>query len=239
MQEMTSIAPMPGYGQEEAVMPRSDEEIKRDLVDELYWDYRVDASNVKAEVSDGKVRLTGTVPSYSARNAAVAAAWGIDGVGDVTNHLTVRFPPAFVTPTDAEIGSTASRTLSWNPEVHDAAIDVTVSGGVVKLEGTVDAYWKRGKAEDLVSNLRGVVDVENHLTVAPSQSPVDQDIAKDIEAALDRNVYVDAEQVTVKVEGGTVILTGKVPSNYARGRAYDAAALTPGVLRVDNNLVVG
>lgn len=44
-------------------MIRADEEIKRDLVDELYWDYRVDASNVKAEVSDGKVRLTGTVPS--------------------------------------------------------------------------------------------------------------------------------------------------------------------------------
>lgn len=219
-------------------MIRADEEIKRDLVDELYWDYRVDASNVKAEVSGGKVRLTGTVPSYSARNAAVAAAWGIDGVEEVADRLTVRFPPSLVTPTDADIEANARRTLAWNSEVYSAAIDVAVTGGVVRLEGTVDAYWKRWKAEDLVSNLRGVIDVENHLTVAPTESFVDRDVAKDIEAALERNLYIDAEEVTVKVEDGSVTLTGTVPSYYARGRAYDAAALTPGVIEVDNNTVI-
>jgi hyperosmotically inducible protein len=67
-------------------MIRTDEAIKRDLIDELYWDYRVDAFNVKAEVSDGRVELTGSVPSYSARHAAVTAAWGIDGVREVINR---------------------------------------------------------------------------------------------------------------------------------------------------------
>jgi osmotically-inducible protein OsmY len=215
-----------------------DQEIKKDLIDELYWDYRVDASSVKAEVSDGKVTLTGTVPSYSARSAAAAAAWGIDGVGGVTNLLTVRFPPSYVVPTDAEVKISAERVLAWNPDVYGAEIDVTVSGGVVRLKGTVDAYWKRWKSEDLVSNLNGVVDVENHLTVVPSESFIDKDIAKDIEAALERNQYIDAEKVTVKVEDGEVTLTGSVSNYYARGRVYDAAAFTPGVLRVDNNVIV-
>ena|GEM_PF-2507161 len=49
----------------------------------------MDASNVKAEVSDGKVELTGNVSSYSARNAAVTAAWGINGVKKVTLTGTV------------------------------------------------------------------------------------------------------------------------------------------------------
>lgn len=195
-------------------MIRTDQEIKRDLIDELYWDYRVDASDVKAEVSDGKVTLTGTVPSYSARSAAAAAAWGIDGVGGVTNLLTVRFPPTYVVPTDAEIKTSAERTLAWNPDVYSADIDVTVSGGVVRLEGTADAYWKRWKAEDLISNLSGVVDVENHLTVVPSGSFLDKDIAKDIEAALERNQYVDAEKVTVKVGDGEVTLTGTVSRSF-------------------------
>jgi osmotically-inducible protein OsmY len=219
-------------------MIRTDQAIKKDLIDELYWDYRVDASDVKAEVSDGKVTLTGTVPSYSARSAAAAAAWGIDGITGVTNLLTVRFPPAYVIPTDAEIKTSAERTLAWNSDVYSTDIDVTVSGGVVRLEGTVDAYWKRWKAEDLVSNLSGVVDVENHLAVVPSESFVDKDIAQDIESALERNQYVDAENVTVKVEDGKVTLTGTVSSYYARGTAYDAAAFTLGVLQVDNHIVV-
>lgn len=219
-------------------MIRTDEEIKRDLIDELYWDYRVDASNVKAEVSDGKVTLTGSVPSYSARNAAVTAAWGLDGVRDVTNLLAVRFPPTFDVPTDVEIKNSAERTLAWNLDVYNADIDLTVTVGLVKMEGTVDAYWKRWKAEDLVSNLRGVVDVENHLAVVPSESYVDKDIAKDIEGALERNLYVNAEEVTVRVENGKVTLTGSVSSYYARGRAYDAAAFTPGVLEVDNHIIV-
>jgi osmotically-inducible protein OsmY len=219
-------------------MIRTDQAIKKDLIDELYWDYRVDASDVKAEVSDGKVTLTGTVPSYSARSAAVNAAWAIDGVSEVTNLLSVRFPPAFAVPTDAEIKTSTERTLAWNPDVYSADIDVTVTAGVVRLEGTVDAYWRRWKAEDLVSNLRGVVDVENHLVVVPSESFVDKDIARDIEAALGRNLHVNAEEVTVKVEDGKATLTGTVPSYYARERAHDAAAFTPGVLEVDNHIVV-
>jgi osmotically-inducible protein OsmY len=219
-------------------MIRTSEEIKKDLIDELYWDNRVDASSVKAEVSDGTVTLTGTVPSYSARDAATAAAWSIEDVTGVTNLLTVRFPSDFAVPTDDEIKTSVERTLGWNPDIYSLDIDVNVKAGVIELEGTVDAYWKRWKAEDLVSNLRGVLDIENHLAVVPSESFLDKDIAKDIEEALERDLYVKAEDVTVMVEVGKVTLTGAVSSNYARNRAYEAAAFTQGVIEVDNNIVV-
>jgi hyperosmotically inducible protein len=219
-------------------MTRKDQEIKKDLIDELYWDHRVDAAEVKAQVADGKVTLTGTVPSYSARSAAASASWGIDGVKEVTNLLSVRFPTTFVVPNDVEIKTNAERTLAWNPEVYSADVDVTVIDGVVCLEGTVDAYWKRGKAEDLVSNLRGVVDIENHLAVVPSESFVDKDIAREIESAFQRSQHVDAEDVTVKVENGRVTLTGTASSYYARGRAYDVAAHSLGVVAVDNHIIV-
>jgi osmotically-inducible protein OsmY len=219
-------------------MIRTDQQIKKDIVDELYWDYRVDASNTKVEVAEGKVTLTGVVSTYTARNAAVADAWGIAGVKDVTNLLSIVFPPTFDVPADKEIKRRAEMRLAWHSGFDKVDIDISVVRGVVKLEGAVDAYWQRWKAESLVSELMGVRNIENHLTVVPGESYVDHDIAEQIESALKRNPIIDAEAVTVKVECGQVTLTGSVPTYYARGRAYSIAAQTAGVINVDNNVTV-
>jgi len=117
-------------------------------------------------------------------------------------------------------------------------IDVTVANGMVTLEGTVEDTWQKWRAEDLVADLSGVILVENHLTVVPTESFVDQDIAEDIESALERNLYVVADDVTVEVENGTVTLSGTVTSWAARRAAYEAALYTTGVVDVRNLLSV-
>lgn len=48
----------------------TDETIAREVVDFLFWDSRVDASNRSVTLDSGIVTLTGTVPSYSSRMAA-------------------------------------------------------------------------------------------------------------------------------------------------------------------------
>jgi osmotically-inducible protein OsmY len=219
-------------------MIRTDQQIKKDIIDELYWDYRVDASNVQVGIAEGKVTLNGVVSTYSAQNAAVADAWGIAGVKDVTNLLSIVFPPTFDVPADQEIKRRAEMRLAWHSEFDQVDIDISVVRGVVKLEGAVNAYWQRWKAEHLVSELTGVRDIENHLTVVSGESYIDHDIAEQLESALERNPIIDADQVTVKVEHGQVTLTGSVPTHYARGRAYEIAAQTVGVLSVDNNVTV-
>ncbi len=220
------------------MLTRTDKQIKRDVVTELTWDYRVDASDIAVTVAEGTVTLTGSVPSYTARNFATSDAWGIAGVKDVNNLLTVSFPATVTVPSDAQIESSIDSTLTWNPDVNSVNIDAAVVNGTVTLEGTVDNYWQKWKAEDLVSDLSGVITVENHLTVVPTEDFVDQDIAEDIEAALERNLYVESESVTVKVENGEATLTGTLLSDYARQRAYSAAANTLGVVNVNNNIVV-
>ena len=219
-------------------MIRTDEKIKKDIIDELYWDYRVDASNVKVEVYDGEVKLTGTVLDFTACRAANASALAIAGVKQVINLLTVRFLPDFDAPKDGEIKSSIEMTLAWNREIYSVDVDVSVTDGVVKLEGTVDAYWKKWKAESLVSDLSGVRDIENRLAVVPGERYIDKQTAEEIEAALGRSAHVHAEDITVKVEHGKVKLTGSVPTHFARARAYDVAARTPGVVAIDNNIVV-
>lgn len=144
-------------------MLRSTEEIKKDLINELYWDNRVDASEVKAEVSNGNVTLGGTVPGYTARDAATAAAWGIDDVTGVTNLLSVRFPSDIVVSTESEIKLSAERSLGWNPDVYSADIDVTVTNGVVR---TVPSNYARGRAYEAAALTKGVIEVNNKIVVA-------------------------------------------------------------------------
>jgi osmotically-inducible protein OsmY len=219
-------------------MARTDEQIKKDVVDQLYGDHRVDAAEVQVEVQSGEVTLTGAVPNLTARNAATADAWEIAGVKRVINLLTVRFPATFSVPSDESIEESAQVMLASNPAVYGDAIEVSVTRGVLRLKGTVDAYWKRWKAENVVSDLSGVRDVENRLTVVPTESRFDTQIAEEIVAALVRNLHIDPDRVTVKVEHGKVRLTGSVETYYGRARAYEAVANTAGVIEIDNDIVV-
>ncbi|MBS3752805.1 MAG: BON domain-containing protein [Anaerolineales bacterium] len=220
-------------------MNRKDETIKKEVVDQLYWDNRVDADDVTVHVDNGVVTLKGTVPTHGARSSAVTDTWMIDGVTSVEDQIDVELAPTVEIPTDAEVRNNIQNILSWNTDIDIMDIDVSVEGGVVTLEGTVDEYWKKWKAVELVSDVSGVIDVLDEMTVVPTGSFIDKDIAETINDALDRNLYIDAEDITVEVEHGKVTLTGVVPTNFVRSKAGDIASYTAGVIDVHNNLVVG
>lgn len=68
----------------------SDEQIKEDIQDELWWSPFVDTDQVTVSVNDGTATLTGQVDSiYEKRSAAENALEG--GATSVTNNLTVEF----------------------------------------------------------------------------------------------------------------------------------------------------
>lgn len=220
-------------------MNRKDETIKKEVVDQLYWDNRVDADDVTVHVDNGVVTMKGTVPTHGARSSAVTDTWMIDGVTSVEDQIDVELEPTVEIPTDAEIRNNIQNILSWNTDIDVMDIDVSLEGGVVTMEGTVDEYWKKWKAVELVSDVSGVIDVLDEMTVVPTGSFIDKDIAETINDALDRNLYIDAEDITVEVEHGKVTLTGVVPTNFVRSKAGDIASYTAGVIDVHNNLVVG
>jgi osmotically-inducible protein OsmY len=217
-------------------MPRLDENIKRDIVDQLYWDSRVNAADIKVTVLDGVVTLSGFVNTSNARYSAASDTWMIEGVTDVNNDLRVIYESEMNLPTDMQIKSQAENTLLWNEDIDSTKIEASVSEGIVTLTGTVDSLWKKWEAEQTVYRNFGVISVENHLTIVPTTSIVDQDIAEDIEKAMERNFYIDAEEVSVKVDRGMVTLMGDVTSTIARTQAEDIALYTTGVMDVKNEL---
>lgn len=107
------------------------------------------------------------------------------------------------------------------------------------LEGTLDAFWKKARTQDLVYRMRGVSGLTNKVAVAPTQAYEDEQLAREIINALDRNIIVNVDEINVSVEQGIVYLTGTVTSWAAKRAAYDAARYTQGVKEVVNQILVG
>jgi osmotically-inducible protein OsmY len=217
---------------------RDDELIKQSVTYELARDTRIDASKIEVTVDNGRVTLSGTAPTYLGKSAVTEDALAILGVTEVDNLIVVTYPATVTVPTDAEIRDNVISKLAGNPDIDVIDLDVTVNAGVVTLKGTVDAYWKRTFVEDLVSFEAGVLLIENHVAVVPTDDVLDKIIAEDIVASLEERTIVDADDIEVSVSDGVVELTGAVPNWAARQAAVNAALYTAGVKMVNNNLVI-
>lgn len=179
---------------------RSDEEIKKDIVDELRWDTRVDASNVKVEVNKGAVSLEGEVPSSRAKTAADTDSMIIQGVRRVDNNLKIKYLTEDL-PSDSDLKESVINRLIVDPDVNSENIDVDVANGIVTLTGSVDSYYDKIIAEQESANIIGVYDVINKLTVVPSQKDTeklnDKAIAEDIVDSFERNPRIDIEDIDI------------------------------------------
>lgn len=147
----------------------------------------------------------------------------------------IRFSEA---PPDDEIRENVTDVIHWDSDLEDADIAVSVAEGWVTLRGTVDAYWKKKRAQETASTLTGVRGITNELAVVPSRTYEDKLIADSIIAALERNIQVDASTIHVHVNGGEVILSGSVPSLPMFRAAQATAEDTPGVVAVNNDLEI-
>ncbi len=219
-------------------MSHQDEKIEEEVRLHLDWDGRFNAEKIQVSVEDGEVTLRGAVPTYPARKAAVADAWAVLGVVRVHDELQVEHEYPERMPGDEEIKQEVAKVLKWNVKIDESDIAVSVEDGVVTLEGSVDAFWKKRYVEELISDLMGVTGIKNKLAVVLGEEIVDRIIAEDVMAALDRNMNIDAERINVSVKDGVVSLSGTVDSWAAGAVAYEAARCTVGVVDVENNLTV-
>jgi osmotically-inducible protein OsmY len=215
----------------------NNENIKNYIFEELDWDNIVcGTSQIKIDVTDGKVILTGTVPSFAVYRAAELDALTSPGVTAVENRLQVSPPPGSDIG-DNDIQMRVEKILQWHPELGPK-IKVTVKNGIVNLEGSVDAYWKKVKAEDLASDLHGVRGLVNTLTVAPTESIVDQAIGENIVATLKHTGSINVRSLDIEVKDGIVTLSGTIPNAATRRAILNAAKNASGVIDVVDQLKI-
>ncbi len=218
------------------ISTRSDLQIKNDVLEELQWDARIDATQIGVLVDNGVVTLAGTVSTYAERLSAQEAAFRVAGVLDVANEIVVEVPGSGLR-TDADIARAVRWALEWDVRVPQRRIQCSVSEGWVTLKGPVDSWQQREDAEHAVLNLAGVRGLVNEIEVV-GPTPRPEDIRTEVMRALERRADRAANRIEVLVHDGKVTLSGAVDSCRERQVAVGAARGTRGVREVDDRLRV-
>ena len=210
---------------------KSNAKIQQDVNEELKWDPRIKEGDIGVAVKDGVVTLSGSIPSYAEKNAAVKAAQKVTGVSAVVDEIQVKLSGSMVRD-DRDIANACSSSLRWNIWVPQDAVKITVKNGWITLTGEVEYEFKRAAAYNAVRDLEGVRGVSNEITVKPMVRSAD--VKQKIESALIRHAREDADNIKISVRDQDVTLSGKAPSWSERQQAEWAAWGTPGVKSVTN-----
>ncbi|WP_338455343.1 BON domain-containing protein [uncultured Alteromonas sp.] len=161
---------------------------------------------------------------------------------------------------DAWIDGKAEATLLFNGNLDSFDINTDVNNGNVVLTGKVDHSVDKKLAEELVSNIDGVMSVDNQLSIIEEKDmdKMASDMSDDAESEYDEQTgtLTDAKIATViktrllmdsdisgfdidvDVEAGNVTLTGNVDSDAERQLAVEIAKNASDVKNVEDNLQV-
>lgn len=214
----------------------SDNALRQFILDELEFEPSIDAADIGVAVDGGIVTLTGHVPSYPQKLAVEQAVLRIKGVKGIAEEIQVRYHSGDGLHDD-EIARRIVDMFKWSTLVPDGHVQVKVQHGWATLSGSLDwAYEKRG-ALDIVHGTRGVTGITDLIELKPRVTA--KDVKAQIDAALHRAADLEGRSIKVTVAGDKVKLEGTVKTWHDRAMAERAAWSAPGVIEVQDLLLVG
>ena len=212
---------------------------------------------VEISNADGVVLLEGEVADVAAKKLALELAASVQGVDGIVDRLRVApgeprgdgairdslarmllEQPEFRNCTVRSLTNERSETLRSGREDSVGEIVISVSNGVIVLEGHVISQSHRRFAGVLAWWTPGRRDVVNSLEVRPEYEDGDEEISEVLELVLEADPLVDRSQIRMNCCDRTVILEGSVPTEEQKSRAELDAWSLYGVERVVNRLRV-
>jgi osmotically-inducible protein OsmY len=145
--------------------------------------------------------------------------------------------PGMSAGSDAELAERIVRQLRFNPRVPDT-VKVEVRHGYVTLRGAVEWSYQCEAAERPLEFVDGICSVTNLITIKPRVKSKKSDIEWAVHEAIGRLADLDARAIGVSANNGTVRLDGHCRTSAERRLAERAAASSPGVKEVTNDIVV-
>ena len=226
---------------------RTDAEIRTDVEHALLDDPATDLFDVKVNVQNGRVMLSGMVDSWQEEQLCVLVAKSVIGVKAVKSKIEVSQKSR---RSDGEIKAEIERRLAYDVWVEEALIDIKVLRGKVILSGTVGSLaektrafrsaWVAGVAsvedKDLVVDWSRSREMRRTTENYPMKS--DKEIKQAIKEAFLYDPRLSPFNLSVSVENGVVTLNGQVHNLRAKQVAEQDANNTVGVWLVRNHIKV-
>lgn len=144
---------------------------------------------------------------------------------------------------DAAILSNVKSALISDSKTDAHEINVDVNRGVVQLNGFVDSMAEKSRATILATEVEGVMEVRNNLTVKQANETAgehfdDSILTAKVKTALVESPDTKANQINVETNGGVVQLSGFVNNEKARAAATTVAMSVKGVKKVENKISI-
>ncbi|MBI2089994.1 MAG: BON domain-containing protein [Deltaproteobacteria bacterium] len=201
--------------------------------------------------------LAGEVENIAAKKIALEIAAASGGIQRIVDRLRVapaeRMGDAAIRDhvrdvllQEPALSACSIRTRSGNQleTAREVALEpageivIEVKEGVVTLNGRVPSLSHKRLAGVLAWWVPGSRDVINGLEEVPLQQDNDDEVADAVRLVLEKDPWVRAEQIRVRVSNYTVTLEGLVPDTKVKEMAEFDAWYVFGVDRVINHLVV-
>jgi osmotically-inducible protein OsmY len=183
---------------------------------------------IDVSTSQGIVTLSGSADNLLAKERAVKIAESIRGVRGVIDRTSV----TLVSRPDEDIRKDIMTALLQDPATASYQVAVSVQNAVATLSGSVGSYAEKQLAARIAKGVKGVKELRNEVTINYLAKRTDPEIAADIKARLQWDIWINGGQINPVVKDGNVTLTGTVGSALSHSRAFEDAWVN-GVTSVD------
>jgi osmotically-inducible protein OsmY len=139
---------------------KADNEIADEILESLKWAWEVPKDKVTITVENGRITLEGELEWHYQQEALEKAVSKQAGVKSIADNITIKnVSKDTVEKKDIE------NALERDWSIDTARIKVEVTCNKVILNGTVDSFYQKDKAERIAWNAPGVWNVANELVI--------------------------------------------------------------------------
>lgn len=121
--------------------------------------------DVGIEVYEGRVMMTGRVPTEERRAEAVRVAWSVGSVKDVINEIQVSESPLSDVANDSWITAQLTSNITFDKDVLAINYSIETVGGVIYLIGIAQSQAELDRVINHARSIKYVKQVVNHVRV--------------------------------------------------------------------------
>lgn len=204
--------------------------IENKIAEAIVNDPLLRGSSLEILVSDDRVVLSGVVNQYKKIYLVEKVATAIGHPRLINQSIAV--VPDIRRNDDYILDEIVSR-LKINLGFSSEKALVTVQNGIVHLQGQMPWSYQRDLAAQAISDVDGICDIQNDLTVSPVSN--DQIIKRQI---LDILPMVTSNKIDVEIAGSNVVLKGAVSSFEEKNSISNAIMRISHIGQIRNELIV-